>query len=749
MATEYQYSLDNNQLLSDPKNWRSISLGYDFKNLIAGAKQIQTLEYCDYNLIQNFLAVVSQEPCFEYILTLAYRCNEFESYQDFFFTSLLLNRIKHDCDNCLITLPSRRHSIASRLDEANDDELCVFATNRLEMFQSQSGGVITDDQGIAVSRPFVSLLDFINNVSIDVSQGNYINLASLVHADSASYLPAQIIIAPTAVPATDTVITVVGEWEQKYVITIESGSASIEEYLTRIAKAFCYVPDGVNVFMDSWEFAARVADYDISNGVLRVRFYYDIPTVSLTVGGVTPAWFSDSDIRQQHKSSADIFVSGKGLQGNTVCMNWKDIKDLVLKLQGGIIRENGFKSDAISFRHYSELVSQLPTTGFDSEVISEPTKPIKTFRHEWFKQRVSAGSEFRVSEFAEDQQPDRWEWFGIPEPGGVASTGSGVVLRVVVPIDCTGRVTGKVFLKNSSGATANILLQFYIDGVFVDDQAFNTIPDGDTIEQEIGNPVVATFPAGVTDQFSAGQVLEIRWNNSTPSAGIDLSPDADKQSVFTFLCLPGFDVPFLNEDSFYSVPNGVMTDFAGCSGTIDLFTPDKFYTGLGFAISQQLQDLQDYDDTHFITYKEPGFNRARKFPKCFYFGEDATAVYPPYIGNFVTFSYYNAPLQLPNMLMDLMAQIPSKVLFPAWNFTVVVAANGDINYNRNLKNGYVQGTGKKSKIEFGLCAGVPHLVRALNYGSVNIDMCGESGTAIIEDIDINPDTFDTKYTVLI
>lgn len=739
MPTQYQFTLDNNEVIPHPTNWAEMSLGYSFDGELAGAKEISQLDFCSRALLDTFLAAIANEACAEYVLTIAYKCSPGDDYQEIFFTNLLVNKMKYQCDGCELIIPSRRHSIASRLEENADEELCFNLDTELEMIQVQSGGVIFTSEFESEKRNFISLLDLVNLFAIEYTDGGFTNLTGLVENDAASYEPAKAVIAPTSVPTGTTILTIVGEWGQTFTITVEPGAATIEDYLTRIAKALCYVPDGDNINLLAWDFIGRIGDFDIINDILTIRAYWNFQSVSLTVDGLVPTWFTE-DITPQLKSSADIYISSKGMSGDEICITWSDLKELVLRLQGGIIRESGYNSEDFSFAPYSSLVDNLPTTGPEAAVISSAQEVEKSFNEEWYVKKLLAGQSFEVEDFRNDSDAQNWFWFGEQFPEVITSvTGvPNLVRRITVPKDCVGRPYGVLNLINNGTAAEDIDIEFYYNGNLIDARTYSNYPPGGVQTVNVGFGFPNLF-VGYT--YSAGDVLEFRLTNSGPNISYT------EPSKLVFICEPCFREPFLDENTFTLTDHGGLSDFGGCSGSIDKRIPDKFYTGLGFAIDQVLQGLKEYEDKYFITYGLNG--QTRGFPYCFYWDRLATQVCDVYKESFQTFHYHNAPIQLPNLLLAAAAESPSPVTFPAAQYLITIDANENISHSRNFITTPVPGGGKKGKLSFTACGGITDLIRTLNYGSVNIDLCGETGTAIIEDFDFNPDDHTVTYEVLI
>ena len=729
--SQYQFKV-NDQIIKHPENWESLVLGYNFDGKKAGAKELAQILFCDPETKALFLAQIEAVPCFEYVLSICFRCKSSDPFEEIFFTTLRLKDLSYFCNGCEMQMPSKRNSIASYLDEIAGDEKCVNTQTELELFQVQSGGrYYTRDREVVVAN-FISLLDLVNLFAQDAGGASFTDLTGLVHNESAIYQPAKAIITPTAVPTQDTVLTIVGEFGQTYNITIETGSfATIEEYLERICQALCCVPDGDNINMGSLEFHNRIAYCEVVNGSLCINAYWDFESVNLTVGGAVPAWFTEN-IQPQQRSSQDIYISPAGLFGDEVCMSWEDLKTLICKIQGGYIRES-YNNEQFEFKDYCSIVEDLPDTSPANIVIDNANNVQKSFNSEWFVNKVEAGYDFRVKDFNTDSLDENWVWWGVELEGPVFNFPDNCITFTET---CHGRIFGNMVFENTSNSSESVVVNVYVDtgsGKQLIDSTTEIIPPNSEVEVVLGDG----FPNNSFTQYFPGNRICVDWRNesdgsTTTGANVTATDDA----FWVFLCTPCFDEPFLNEDDIYVISEyGRLSDFAGCKGVKTCTVDEKFYAGLGFAISQRVQGLQDYEDTHFITYCNPD-GTARQFPKCFYFQDTYTEVCDVYKGQFVSYSYYNAPLQLPNLLKDMLCQIPSMVSIPTYEWTINVGPTGIITKSKNLVFVELEGTGGKCKISFDTCANEYDLIRALQYGAVNIDLCGIEGTAIIENFDM-------------
>lgn len=743
--SQYIFKVNDTEI-KHPENWASLSLGYDFDGVKAGAKEIAEILMCDAQSRALFLAQIETVPCFEYVFSILFRCKSSDPYEEIFFTTVPLKDIAYECNGCEMTLSSKRNSIASYLDEIAGDEKCVKTQTDLELFQVQSGGRYYNPDREIITASFISLLDLVNLFAQDVGGSLFTNLTGLVHNESAIYVPAKAIITPDSVPVGDTILTITGEFGQIYEIEIADGSYStIPEYLTRINQALCCVPDG-EIDMSSIELHSRIAYCEIVVNTLTINAYWNFESVTLTVGGSTPSWFTEV-IQDQQRSSADIYISPAGLFGSEVCLTWEDLKTLVTQIQGGYIRES-YNNEQFQFKPYCSIKEEFPDTSPANIVIDNANNVRKSFNTEWFVNKVEAGYDFRVKDFKTDSSPEEWRWWGKEIEGPIFNLPDNCITFTE---PCHGRVFGKMVFSNNTATSEKLVLNAYVDkgnGKQLIDSTTKTVPPNSTEYVIIGD----SFPNNSIQDFFPGERICIDWRNESDGSGNSTGSNisATNEAFWVFLCTPCFDSPFLDEDDIYAASEyGRLVDFAGCRGVKSLTIDDKFYAGLGFAISQRVQGLQDYEDTHFITYGNPD-GTARQFPKCFYFQDTYTEVCEAYQGQFVSYSYYNAPLQLPSLLKDLLCQIPSTVSILSYKFNISMDANGVITKSKTNIFAQLEGTGAKCIIDFDVCANEYDLIRALSHGAVNIDLCDNTGLSIIKNFDMTlGNTRRGRYRVLI
>lgn len=761
MAAKYTYKI-NGEEVAFPENWASLVFGYAFDGKVAGPTELPLLRFCDNKIYEEWIAQLNEVACFEAIFSVCYACKTGADFEDIFYTRLRYRDVTLDCNTCILETPSKRPSALADLNEISSDEICINANTEIELFQYQSGGYYCDQDNNPTTGNFIRLVDLVNQMAERATYFQWEEINGLACNDSALYAPAKAYIEPPAVPVGETVLTIEGEFGQVITVTLEDqGWGTVEEYLESICNALCYVETGftlnagTNIIMqNAWEFHQSIGTCNIVDGILEICSYWDYESVNLTVGGAVPAWYTEN-IVPQAKSSRDIFISADGLTGNQVCATWEQIQSLICKTQGAYVRES-YIDQQFEFKKYDTIKGELPTTGVFSEPITDidANSARKSFDLDWWVSQFNTGWAFRTDDFG-DTGDETWEWQGVKFEGPIQFPMDGcLTLNQTCP---NPEIQGKLVFTNIGPGPQYVVINL----IYKDSLGNETVIDSQQQELPVNVPTEFLigsanygFPriGSMPDIIEAGEEFCVQWQGATDGfettgAGINID---SAESYWFISCNPCFDYPFLNEDSFYEQQNGILDRFRGCKGTKDCVIDSKFYGGLGFALSQQIQGLADYSDTNFLTYVSPG-NQARRFEKCFYFAEDDLDICEEYRGNRIPFYYYNAPLQLPNMISGFLSQIPSGVEIPAYQYEINVDAAGNIARLSRLEPVVIEDTEAPQGclINFEVCSKPDDVIAALLYGAKNIDICGENGTGIIRSFDFNVETSIGRYQILI
>ena len=122
---------------------------------------------------------------------------------------------------------------------------------------------------------------------------------------------------------------------------------------------------------------------------------------------------------------------------------------------------------------------------------------------------------------------------------------------------------------------------------------------------------------------TTGDTVVINWENTDTNFDLDILQkyNQERTSLRPLLQPSCSTAPEVNEEEYETTDLITdMGDFLGsCDGELDLQVESSIYTGMGYAISQQFQGLQDYENTFFAVMKKPSLNEAQAFQVCYYF----------------------------------------------------------------------------------------------------------------------------------
>lgn len=749
MYYEWRIEIQGSEsVINDPLNWRDVSLKYTFDYRIAKFEDIPSLEFCDKDLLASLEA---EDPC-EKVIIRIYSTNLQDPPEIFFQGIILPHEIDKSCDEeGIFSVPVRRESVLRALEENSRAKACILTDTKLQLFQLETGGLYVDDEGNPIEGNFISLLDLTNKMvsrfgeqGLIPSLGADLDETHTAAGSNSIYAPAFLTVRPSTIAPPNSVIRLQfnGEYGQSYdvnVTTPPAGWADVTEMCEAIANTIIlYIGQGsLSLNMRAWEMYSRVARSYVNDiGFLlgkqiTVEAYWNITQdFSCTIDGVDSGW---SVFAQTHtySNASDLFISGPGLT-NEICISWAELLEIIQKTQGTYPKESATFQE---FFFDTNANLQLPAAGYIpgfEPIVPEAFNVTSKNEPEYIKGSLTPGYAFRIKKYEEDR--DSWEWVGqslIPTLyRGTPSSDQIPYLELNGP--CVAEFKGKIVLVNTNLTTAeNYQLNFLVDGVQVNSVS-GTIPaNGNTVTIQMA----PNFPVNAGTSYNTGQELEFTITGSGSSI-FPAVPDTN----WYIECEPFFERPFLHEDEANTHVIYKISDYENCRGVADETVSSNVYGGSGFAYAQQVEEKQDYSNTFFLTFKETGANRARRFEHQVYFSPTDAFIPTLLQGEVYSFFMYNSPIQLPRLIANLKNRIPSGINIPVYTFQSNRSGSGlytsSVNYTEQSFEPLHK---RKDLVSFKYCGDLLEWYKGIlneNYFALE-DICGFTGDGITRSIEFN------------
>lgn len=746
----YNFTIEIASVESDcpaPTNWRDIDIIYEFDYREAKWGDIPSLEFCSADLLATLEA---QDICEEVIFRIY--ATDGKNPSDVYYQGIFdLKELEKDCDReGIFNVPVSTESVLKQLNDNEKERICYLSDKRLQLFQVESGGLYVDDNGDPIEGNFISFYNLANRiytanggVGTIPSTGGDTDQTTTVTGNNDTYFPAWTTIIPTSLPGAGVDIQIIcnGQYGQQYDVTVTTpagGWADVTELLEAIRKGFLYYPGQgtISLNLRTWEMYSRMAYATIGDTgqglgkVLNLYSYWD-KTFQVFVGGVAnTAWSpAAASLEQRYSNGKDLYISGKGL-GAEVCITWGEFKDIVLKMQGSYVSELEL-GQTIKFQSNAGHDIDIGLTPGFTQPFTDGFNIKKYFDTEYIARQIQPGYAFRLSDYEKDL--DTFEFIPtavIPDKFRVTPPISDMNY-IVLQSNCEATFKGNIVLTNihpSNIETYTLALK--VNGIDQDSVSGSIGPNG----AKVTIPLIPGFPLLGSYSFNAGDEIEFYLSAHGPNVSA-----VQGETDWYMECEVCFDETFINEDEANTHVINTLTDFAGCRG-VKNEQLDNVYAGPGFAYYQQAEGKQDYSNVFFITYKEIGADRARRFPHELYFDPADPFICTILQGQTHRYYTYNAPIQLPQLISYLRNRIPSGINVPQYRFVNTVSGTGVLSSSVSFVEGPIsQSVKRKNIVEFDVCSELIDIYHAyFNSNKIAIeDICGTTQQSICKSIRFN------------
>jgi hypothetical protein len=702
-----------------PQNWRQLQFTYDFNGLDLLNQDLPgNFEYCGKEPYEDLLTQVREAVCGEIELQVQVICwplvPDWESIYD---ATAKLTDATFICGGnppCQVNITANRFNAFAALEESATDEICIDCenvstqTDDIRIRQIQTGGVHIAEDGVTENtRCFVPVDELISAMVDEVGYISGNGIGSDVWAFDFQHEVNRITIPNTS--DAQIVITVISEWGTTHSATINFiGGESLAERAEFVKKALLgrnyatgisasgFSPRAHQIFHDISAIRISV-DADVRpayvQGSVSVRaagqldIITDWPVNSIVVSGDVNGTLNVDQLQAYQYGLGNIMFSTNGLDIDGICLTWAELKAFMTCVHPTVFlpTDKNFTYagyDAI----FNSQVAAITQGALQPKQVSWRVREDILHNKGLFGQR----SLLEDVEIAEDN----WLFYGSGNQldaariGHISPTDFISVDTAIGATTVAGTITfsGDITIVNPTGSDITIFLSMWEDNTgttqIVGESSAITIAAGTTkvvnvFNQNLFNPQAGCINSGVN--------MWMRVRTISGGGGL-IFPGISQDSFRYDIHASDFDAPLITDDSAFLDfdPYYDFSDFSSCTGIRDCEVNSKFYTGLGFAFTQQLNFLADYEDLIFCAFRFPGSgsddinsndDQTWMFQREWYFNSLGT---PPtcYDKKVISYYFHNMPLQHPWLAAEWAKYVPSSFAADRYSYDNILTSGG-------------------------------------------------------------------------
>lgn len=601
----------------------------------------------------NSFSVLANKICVQYPVTIEYRENPHDAWSDFGDAYINLESIEADRESGLISVSMTGTDNIKKIIENSNTEFTIDRSEGeyLTMFEYESGTEYT------TTKLFYNVATVIDQLLSKMGTGS--TLTGDIFTDQ--YQPQIKTVEFNALAEGDVQNVRIAAFEETIIevdLTVPAGGYTADEVAEEIHKLILYSTSatektalktlyGINVTR-SFD-TLTVTDYLGADALITVR-----------KNGAADVTINQTQIQLYQFGLADLYISAKGMKDTDLEISWRDLWDWLWK-QFNLGLEAQSDTEIRIDKHLDIIGGTAATVDFED---------ILQYKHkidlELAKPTVALGSKFKIAGY--DKSQEDWTWVE-PETDhiyvGLVSSQTYDFNQVpdelvfddeTTPFSDVGGRWGGI----SYGAGRALTVQFQID---LNIQADNAASEsGNYIEVHINGllhetlnieAISSSIPTPVRKTTSvlclaSSDLVVFKIGNSEPTWSVTIEPSygsLNPVTSVTTIIQPSCDtMPEANEEEYETTGKIVeQYDLRFCSGQIDRQTNSNIYSGLGYAISQHYQGLQDYENTYFAVLKDSVNPEADSFEVAYYHPADDCDCRDD---NFFSHFFYNLPIQV-------------------------------------------------------------------------------------------------------
>lgn len=666
MGVSYTFLVDGTSF-GNPIGWDDLSVAYTFKNNIIREDFTFTIEYCEsyHPGSYEYFQTLSENPCSEINFIINQQCDGIFNGQ--YATGIIRTKdIQFDCNKKSVTITIENDTGLSRLEGNQSETVCLDPSLKANFWQYESGGAYKNEDGTPLLRGIAKVTEFLTELESNFTA----NFSNNPLFTSGPFQPEiNEITVPAISPGDNISLQITSSLGSTFSVNIEAepGDTNVEIAIKIANALICKDVDSSGYRMDLNEIVHRISQTTALFGISTVITDWEVTSIELYLNGALQPG-AIAQLQPFIYSLQDLYVSAEGFpEDEEICLTWQQIRDLFISLFNGVIADT---TSGISIDTYDNTFSATPTTS------SLYRRTTKRFDQDKLNKRGRFGSEFQIKSVTESY--NNWLWIpsgntqslnatlaGIPQPAaftGLAKLGGNVcVINATAGdlfFDTELLLNGNIIGFRTIYAPANRTICIDIDEWFVD-------PDSNKFCLTAGVDVFSVnapggLPGGISFDLING-LFEVQYGRPC-----FFRPQGEEQNK-------GY--PTYNN----------FTDLLECDSTLNKGISSQFYTGIGFAISQQIEGLNNYDNVYFYTIIDPLTSEPYKFERQLFFAPndpDLPADCSCLTGSRISLYYYNMILQRAHILRFFQSSIPSDIQIEAYSFETDVDSSGNYTCNQ-------------------------------------------------------------------
>lgn len=548
--------------------------------------------------------------------------------------------------------------------EANQTEqYCELPNEDVRLFQYESGGWMENDAGNFITAKMIPLSSFIANMAVNYNASLNVSGPLILSHQNHEHS-----VAIPAFTAGDLfVMDIESALGSTYHIEVTANgpdtTTTIAEKITK-ALAHIFGLGTAGYSMTALEAIHRIAEVSSSVGTIYISTDWEITSITLTQNGTD---IPVTETQSYQWGLDELYLSGPGLKEEDLCLSWTSIVEFLHRQLAGVFVQDGAD---VNIDSYANVFGSTPT----NSAIEEHTR-LKVSK-DYLKLQGRFGSEFILENFIEST--NSWVWIG---GGTTQNINLGLSLGmpgVAVAASGIGSFSGfATYMNTHASSTHTYTLDLQVNtgtGYVTVATRDITIPPGVT---HPGVSIAGMFLDQEDNKFclTAGNTIRMFYSSITDPGLTNI------MTVSSYMNLnqgtPCYKRPQLSETSLRQYLYNEFPDLSNCEGNYNKGIDKLYYTGLGFAISQAIEESM-YEDTIFVimTEDDGGGNQvAKKFNRTFYFPDDSdldTAGCSCLKDTLVQRSFYNIPLQSPHIINQFRHVLPVGIEVQAFDFETTV-----------------------------------------------------------------------------
>lgn len=711
------------------QNWADLDLSVVYDEPYYKVEFSFPADICDPDFITALNTDVGNDICKEINLEFEYSCDG-NSWLKMLDLKSFIYQYETDCLGCKVSVPMEFGNKLTRLLESESEELCIVAPTEVSVPQFQSGGNhFVRATGADKKIKVIKVVDLIKEFLQAFGGGTAVISGDLF---TESFQQEKWELAFAGVTAGSVVSiefdTAIGS-TYKVDATIQTGDNAAQVIANAILADNYGGSASTAHSIDMLQLVHRISCATVSGNTVTITS--DFPLTfnknTASVGTITP-----TKTQQFKYGLADMVITGKGIT-DQVCTNWASLVKFLTSIHPMVFKAT---ADGVEINSYWDAFDQSTPA---STTINEGNEQVLRYDKDRLNGKIRGGIDFPISNYETSQT--NWALYGVKTnqaplvSPGAASTFYTNLTGAAQSVTIAGEVT----ILNTNNTTQQVTVQFRKNGT---NELVLPTAQGLGLKTVSANSegVFTVNEPGLNNQVSTYQAKTICLlpNESIDILVVDLlgnDKTADYNYVVTKTSLfivsqSGNDQTFpgMKED------NGMFRDgpymdscFPNCPGIFGDEQNEEFYTGLGYRLSQQVDELADYNETFFISFIDSAGTGLRTFERCFYFPNSS---YTCWNNNVAKMYFHNMPIQPPYITYLMGRTFPGCYASKSFEFIRGYSGNYSSAFNTRIKE-LAGDSAKLYEGEFSSCLPLSSFLKVTEEGKIQSAVCGRSDTAAV------------------